>query len=149
MIALIQRVSRARVVVADEGVTGSIGPGFCVFLCVIDGDTEEQSDWLADKVSKVRLFPDESGRFDVALKESGGSMLVVSQFTLAGDARKGNRPSFIRAARPEQAIPLIARFATRVRESHGIIVEEGRFGASMRVHIENDGPVTLQIDTDS
>ncbi len=149
MIALIQRVSRARVDVADVGVTGSIGPGLCVFLCVVAGDTEADAEWLADKVSKMRLFEDTEGRFDAALKDTGGSLLLVSQFTLAGDARKGNRPSFIRAARPNEAIPLLECFASRVRESHGITVEEGRFGASMTVHIENDGPVTLQLDTDS
>ena len=149
MIALIQRVSRARVEVADIGVTGSIGPGLCVFLCVVVGDTESDADWLADKISKMRLFADAEGRFDIALKDSGGSMLLVSQFTLAGDARKGNRPSFIRAARPSEAIPLLERFASRVREFHGITVEEGRFGTSMTVSIENDGPVTLQVDTDS
>lgn len=149
MIALIQRVSRARVEVADIGVTGSIGYGLCVFLCVVAGDTESDADWLADKISKMRLFADAEGRFDIALKDSGGSMLLVSQFTLAGDARKGNRPSFIRAARPSEAIPLLERFASRVRESHGISVEEGRFGTSMTVSIENDGPVTLQVDTDS
>ena len=149
MIALIQRVSRAQVEVADVGVTGSIGSGLCVFLCVVTGDTESDADWLADKISKMRLFADTEGRFDIALKDSGGSMLLVSQFTLAGDARKGNRPSFIRAARPNEAIPLLERFASSVRESHGIPVEEGRFGTTMTVKLENDGPVTLQVDTDS
>ena len=149
MIALIQRVSRARVEVADIGVTGSIGHGLCVFLCIVAGDTESDADWLADKISKMRLFGDAEGRFDIALKDNSGSMLLVSQFTLAGDARKGNRPSFIRAARPSEAIPLLERFASRVREFHGITVEEGRFGTSMTVSIENDGPVTLQVDTDS
>ena len=149
MIALIQRVSRAHVEVAGIGVTGEIGPGLCVFLCVVAGDTESEADWLADKVSKMRLFADTEGRFDITLKESGGSMLLVSQFTLVGDARKGNRPSFIRAARPNEAVPLLERFTSRVRESHGIRVEEGRFGTSMTVNIVNDGPVTLQVDTDS
>ena len=149
MIALIQRVSRAQVEVADVGVTGSIGSGLCVFLCVVAGDTESDAEWLADKISKMRLFADTEGRFHIALKDRGGSMLLVSQFTLAGDARKGNRPSFIRAARPNEALPLLERFSSRVRESHGIPVEEGRFGTTMTVKIENDGPVTLQVDTDS
>jgi D-tyrosyl-tRNA(Tyr) deacylase len=147
MIALIQRVTRARVEVVGEGITGSIGPGLCVFLCAVEGDEPEKADWLADKISRLRVFSDEKGRFDKSLRDTGGSMLVVSQFTLAGDVRKGNRPSFIQAARPEQAVPLLARFSQRIRK-HGIMVEEGRFGASMRVDLENDGPVTLQIDTE-
>lgn len=149
MIALIQRVSSASVEVVGEGLVGSIGRGFCVFLCVVEGDGEPEAEWLADKICRLRLFSDDDGRFDISLNESGGSMLLISQFTLAGDARKGNRPSFIRAARPEMATPLLRHFGDRVRDGHGITVEEGRFGASMSVHIVNDGPVTLQLNTDA
>ena len=147
MIALIQRVSSARVDVEGVGQTGAIGSGLCVFLCVVVGDGRDEADWLADKIVRLRVFTDEQGRFDLSLKDVDGAMLLVSQFTLAGDARKGNRPSFIRAARPEVAVPLMERFAVRVREAHGIDVEEGRFGASMKVSLQNDGPVTLQLDT--
>ena len=90
MIALIQRVTGARVEVVGEGITGSIGPGLCVFLCIVEGDEMDKADWLADKISRLRVFSDEEGRFNKSLIETGGSMLVVSQFTLAGDAQKGN-----------------------------------------------------------
>ena len=149
MIALLQRVSAARVDVENVGQTGSIGTGLCVFLCVVAGDGDDDADWLADKIVRLRVFSDDQGRFNHSLKDIGGEVLLVSQFTLAADATKGNRPSFVRAARPEEAVPLLDRFSTRLREDHGVTVEEGRFGASMSVELANDGPVTLQLDTQS
>ncbi|HAW95617.1 MAG: D-tyrosyl-tRNA(Tyr) deacylase [Phycisphaerae bacterium] len=149
MIALVQRVSSARVEVEDVGETGSIGNGLCVFLCVVVGDVGDDADWLADKIARLRIFSDDQGRFNHSLGDIGGEVLLVSQFTLAADATKGNRPSFIRAARPEEAVPLLQRFSGRLREEHGITVEEGHFGASMSVELANDGPVTLQLDTQS
>lgn len=149
MRALIQRVSRASVRVRDDGgasrETGAIGRGFVVLAGFRAGDTAEQAQWMADKVSGLRVFEDAGGKMNLALADVEGAVLVVSQFTLYGDASKGRRPSFIDAARPEVATPLYERFVAMLR-AHGLRVETGEFGASMEVELVNDGPVTLWIE---
>ncbi len=144
MRAVIQRVSGASVTVADE-VVGAIGPGFVVLLGVTHTDTTAEADWLADKIAGLRLFEDADGKMNASLADADGALLVVSQFTLYGDARKGRRPSFTEAARPEQAEPLVDYFVKRLRE-RGLTVATGVFGAHMMVSIHNDGPVTLMLE---
>ncbi len=145
MRAVVQRVSRAKVTVAGE-VTGEIGPGLLVLLGVADGDTSDDAVYLADKLVGLRIFPDAEGKMNLSLAEIVGGMLVVSQFTLLGDCRKGRRPSFIAAARPEPAVELYERFVADVR-SRGITVGTGRFQQHMDVELVNDGPVTLLVDS--
>jgi D-tyrosyl-tRNA(Tyr) deacylase len=144
MRALLQRVSKARVTVNDE-VVGEIGRGFVILLGVTHTDTQQEADWLANKVAGIRLFEDDQGKMNAALADVDGEFLVVSQFTLYGDARKGRRPSFSHAARPEQAEPLVEYFCDKLREK-GFNVTTGVFGAHMHVDIHNDGPVTLMIE---
>lgn len=144
MRALLQRVSQARVEVAGE-VAGAIGKGFVVLLGVTHDDTEAEAIWLAQKVAGLRLFEDSRGKMNLSLDDVAGSVLVVSQFTLYGDARKGRRPSFSHAARPEEAEPLVETFVTALREA-GLTVATGQFGAMMEVVIHNDGPVTLLVE---
>ncbi len=144
MRALLQRVKKARVTVEGETI-GAIELGFLILLGVTHEDGEEQARWLADKVAGLRVFEDEAAKMNLSLLDVGGSVLVVSQFTLYGDARKGRRPSFTAAARPEQAEPLVTYFAQRLRE-HGLAVESGVFGAMMQVELVNDGPVTLLLE---
>ncbi len=146
MRACIQRVSRAAVTIEDVTV-GRIGHGLAILLGVREGDTDESAAWLADKIAHLRIFDDEAGRFDRSLCDVGGAALVVPQFTLYGDARRGRRPSFSQAALPEQAEPLYEAFCQHLRQQ-GVPVETGRFGAHMLVEIHNDGPVTLWLDTD-
>jgi len=145
MRAVVQRVSRAKVTVADE-VTGEIGLGLMVLLGVGEEDGQDDAGYLAEKVVGLRIFPDEAGKMNRSLAEAGGAMLVVSQFTLFGDCRKGKRPSFIKAARPEQAVDLYNAFVAEVR-GRGITVATGRFQEQMDVELVNDGPVTLLIDS--
>jgi D-tyrosyl-tRNA(Tyr) deacylase len=140
MRAVVQRVTRARVTPG-----GAIGPGLCVLLGVAADDDAAASDRLAGKVARLRVFEDGDGRFDGSLLDTGGSALVVSQFTLLADARKGNRPSFAEAARPEQAEPLYERFCAALREL-GVEVATGVFGAKMELELVNDGPVTIVLD---
>jgi D-tyrosyl-tRNA(Tyr) deacylase len=144
MRVLLQRVSRAEVRVEGR-VAGSIGRGFCLLVGFTGSDTDAISAWMADKVVGLRLFGDAEGKMNLGLDEVGGELLVVSQFTLYGDAEKGRRPSFIAAARPEQAIPLYERFVQLLRE-RGARVETGEFGAMMEVELVNDGPVTLWLE---
>ena len=144
MRVVLQRVSKASVRI-DGGVVGSIAAGFCLLVGFTHGDTQAQVDWMADKVAGLRLFPDAEGKMNVGLAEVGGSVLVVSQFTLYGDSEKGRRPSFIDAARPEVAIPLYEAFVAALR-SRGLEVATGRFGAMMEVELINDGPVTLILE---
>ena len=145
MRALIQRVSEASVTV-DGRVTGAIGQGFLVFLGVTHTDGEAEAAYLARKIAGLRVFEDEAGKMNRALADVGGSVLAVSQFTLYGNVRKGRRPSFIDAARPEQANPLYQRFCELLREQ-GVHVETGVFQTEMKVSLINDGPVTLWMDT--
>lgn len=147
MRALLQRVSRAQVTVEGE-VVGAIDRGFVVLLGVTYSDTEAVADWLANKIAGIRLFEDAEGKMNAALHDVDGAVLVVSQFTLYGDARKGRRPSFTDAARPEQAEPLMDYFVEQLRR-RGLTVATGVFGAAMDVEIHNDGPVTLMIERDN
>ena len=147
MKALIQRVSRAAVRVDGETV-GSIARGYMILLGVADGDGEEQATALARKTAKLRLFPSDAKPIDRSLLDAGGAALVVSQFTLCGDVRKGNRPSFVSAAEPALAESLYERYCALLR-AEGVVVETGRFGAMMDVELVNDGPVTLLLDTNS
>ena len=144
MRVLLQRVTNASVTV-DKQIVGAIERGYVLFLGVTHDDTFEKVNWLADKVAGLRLFADTAGKMNLSLFDVGGSVLLVSQFTLYGDVRKGRRPSFIGAARPELAEPVVDYFAQRLR-SHGLKVESGVFGAMMQVNINNDGPVTLMLE---
>ena len=141
---LLQRVSRAEVRVGDR-VTGRVARGYVLLVGFTHADTEEQLVWMADKVVGLRLFADADDKMNLSLAGVGGGLLVVSQFTLYGDAAKGRRPSFIGAARPEVAIPLYERFLVLLRE-RGVPVESGEFGAMMDVELVNDGPVTLWLE---
>jgi D-tyrosyl-tRNA(Tyr) deacylase len=141
---VLQRVSRARVTVEGR-VTGEIGRGLLLLAGFTDGDSEDALAWMADKVVGLRIFPDDEGKMNRSVQEVGGGLLVVSQFTLYGDARKGRRPSFGDAARPEIAIPLYERFVALLRAT-GLAVSTGEFGAMMDVELVNDGPVTLILE---
>ena len=147
MIAVIQRVTRAAVDVEGQRV-GEIAQGLLVLLGVKKGDAEAQADYLAGKIGALRIFADERGRMNRSCRDVGGAMLVVSQFTLCGDCRKGRRPGFDAAADPAEATRLYEHFCTRLREQ-GYRVETGRFGAMMAVELVNDGPVTFVLDTDA
>lgn len=144
MRVLLQRVARASVTI-DGRTAGAIDRGFCLLVGFTHADSPERVAWMAEKVAGLRLFADAEGKMNLALADVGGALLVVSQFTLYGDAAKGRRPSFIDAARPEQAIPLYERFLAELRR-HGLRVETGEFGAVMRVELVNDGPVTLMLE---
>jgi D-tyrosyl-tRNA(Tyr) deacylase len=144
MRVLLQRVKRAEVRVEGR-VTGSIGVGFLLLVGFTHADTPEQLVWMADKITGLRLFSDADEKMNLGLVDVGGSLLVVSQFTLYGDAAKGRRPSFIDAARPEVAIPLYEKFILLLRE-RGLTVATGEFGAMMDVELVNDGPVTLWLE---
>ncbi len=146
MKAVLQRVKQASVSIEGETV-GKISSGIMLLLGVTEEDTEKECDFLAEKAVNLRIFEDEAGKMNRSLLDAGGEMLVVSQFTLCADCRRGRRPSFTRAARPEKAIPLYEHFIGNIREM-GIPVSTGRFGADMLVSIENDGPVTILLDTD-
>jgi D-aminoacyl-tRNA deacylase len=144
MRAVVQRVRRARVLVGDE-VVGEIAAGLLVLLGVTHADTEEHARWLADKIVGLRIFADDEGKMNRDVVEAGGAVLVVSQFTLYGDCRKGRRPSFIDAAPPAIAIPLYEAFVNGIK-ALGVPTATGRFGADMLVELVNDGPVTLILD---
>ena len=145
MRALVQRVSQASVTV-DSAVTGAIGEGLLVLVCAMQGDTEAQSVWLARKVVNLRIFRDDHDRMNRSLTDIGGEALVVSQFTLAADTSRGNRPGFSTAAPPAEGERLYEYFATQMR-AEGIEIAQGRFGADMKVALINDGPVTIWLDT--
>jgi D-aminoacyl-tRNA deacylase len=144
MRVVLQRVSRASVTI-DGRTAGAVERGFCLLVGFTHGDTEATVDWMAEKVAGLRLFSDAEGKMNLGLDEVGGAVLVVSQFTLYGDVAKGRRPSFVDAARPEQAIPLYERFVAALR-GRGLAVGTGEFGAHMMVEIRNDGPVTLILE---
>ena len=146
MRAVIQRVHRAQITI-DREETRQTGRGLVVFLGVLRGDAEKQADFLAEKVYGLRIFPDENDKMNLSLPDVGGEVLVVSNFTLGTDCKKGRRPSFDMAAPPEEANALYQRFVERLR-AQGVRVETGEFGAYMEVLVSNDGPVTLIIDTE-
>lgn len=146
MRTLLQRVSRASVTVDGE-VTGSIGHGLLVLAAAKNGDEPADAEWMAAKIAGLRIFPDEEGRMNRSVVEAGGRVLLVSQFTLYGDVRKGRRPSFVDSAPPEFAVPLLDGLARHI-EAAGVAVEHGRFGAHMHVDLVNDGPVTLMLDSE-
>jgi D-tyrosyl-tRNA(Tyr) deacylase len=148
MRVVVQRVSRAEVRIREDGgarVSGRIETGFVLLVGFTHADDDATLDWMCEKILGLRLFADADGKMNRSLDEAGGALLVVSQFTLYGDARKGRRPSFIEAARPEQAIPLYERFVAMLRQ-RGTRVETGEFGAMMDVELVNDGPVTLLLE---
>lgn len=145
MRGVVQRVKCAKVTVDNE-ITGSIDQGILLLLSVEDNDDEKDLEYMCDKVANLRIFEDEDNKMNMSLLDVGGSILVVSQFTLHGDARKGRRPSFIAAARPEKAIPLYEKFIQKMKEQ-GIKTSSGRFGADMQVELVNDGPVTILLDS--
>jgi D-aminoacyl-tRNA deacylase len=142
--AVVQRVAAARVLV-DGQVVGEIGAGLCVLLGVADGDRQDEAGRLASRVARLRIFENEEGKFDRSVLETGGAVLVVSQFTLIADTSKGNRPSFSHAARPETAEPLYEAFCEAL-EDENVPVARGAFGAHMQVEIVDDGPVTIILD---
>ncbi|HNR07092.1 MAG TPA: D-aminoacyl-tRNA deacylase [Saprospiraceae bacterium] len=146
MRALIQRVGKAEVVLEDGTLSGRIGRGILVFLGIENEDREEDIQYLVHKISQLRIFDDEAGIMNKSVLETGGSILLVSQFTLHANTKKGNRPSYIRAARPETATPLYGRFIEALKAT-GIQTETGKFGAMMQVHLVNDGPVTIWLDS--
>ena len=148
MRTVVQRCSRAEVRIGGE-IVGKIGLGFVLLVGITHEDTEKDVEWMAKKVAALRVFEDEEGKMNRAITEVNGSILSISQFTLYGDARKGNRPSFVRAARPEIAEPLYDRFNTLLRTEYGLTVETGRFGADMQVDFINDGPVTILLETEN
>lgn len=143
---VLQRCSRAEVRI-DGTVAGAIGRGFMMLVGVMDGDTRAEADLLAKKVANMRVFEDAEGKMNLSLHEVDGAVLSISQFTLYADCRKGNRPSFIRAARPETAEPLYDYLNEVLRTQYGLRVETGRFGADMKVDFINDGPVTVLLDS--
>ncbi len=144
MRALIQRVSEAAVRV-DSEIVGEIGPGLLVLVCAMEGDTEANANTLAAKISKLRIFKDDADKMNRSVVDTGGAALVVSQFTLAADTSRGNRPGFSTAARPDEGERLYEYFADQLR-GHGIEVAQGLFGADMKVALVNDGPVTIWME---
>ncbi|MBS0125598.1 D-aminoacyl-tRNA deacylase [Thetidibacter halocola] len=145
MRALIQRVTEARVEVGGATV-GEIGPGLLILVCAMQGDTQAEADRMAAKIAKLRIFKDDEGRMNRSILDMGGAALVVSQFTLAADTARGNRPGFSTAAAPAEGERLYEHFAAQV-QVQGIPVATGRFGADMQVHLVNDGPVTIWLDS--
>jgi D-tyrosyl-tRNA(Tyr) deacylase len=145
MRAVVQRVSRAAVII-DGQTIGAIERGLLVLLGIAATDTQADGRWLAEKLAGLRIFNDEAGKMNLSVADVSGAVLVISQFTLYGDCRKGRRPSFLGAAPPEMAVPLYEAFVNALR-SLGLPVETGRFGAMMQVELVNDGPVTLILDT--
>lgn len=146
MRAVIQRAESASVEILGKD-TRSIGQGIVVLLGVMEGDTQKDADLLAKKIAQMRIFTDDAGKMNLSLEQVGGSALVVSNFTLGGDWRSGRRPSFIRSARPEQAVPLYEYFIEQLGQYEIQSVQTGEFGADMKLHLVNDGPVTLMMDS--
>jgi len=146
MRAIIQRVTEAKVTIGEH-VKGAIGAGLLVLVAVEDTDTAEDIEWLSGKIVRLRVFNDENGVMNRSVQESNGGILLVSQFTLFASTRKGNRPSYIRSARPEIAIPLFEKFTAQLERDFGKPIQTGEFGADMQVSLVNDGPVTIIIDS--
>ncbi|WP_320048020.1 D-aminoacyl-tRNA deacylase [uncultured Ilyobacter sp.] len=145
MRVVIQRVSKAQVSVEGK-VIGKIDKGFLILLGITHRDNEKDANWLVNKISGLRIFSDENGKMNKSIEDIGGEILLISQFTLYGEARKGRRPSFIDAAKPDVAVPLYNKFTKLVKEK-GIRISTGEFGADMKVELLNDGPVTMIIDS--
>jgi D-aminoacyl-tRNA deacylase len=148
MRAVIQRVSEASVTV-DHAITGRVGQGILVLLGIEEADQQEDIEWLSGKITHLRIFNDENGVMNISVKDCGGNILLVSQFTLLASTKKGNRPSYIKAAKPELAIPVYERMIARLESDLGKPVQCGIFGADMKVALVNDGPVTIIIDSKS
>ena len=146
MKTVIQRVSHASVTI-DGKVKSSIGKGLLILIGVAEGDTKEDANWLAKKAALLRVFDDNNGVMNLNINEANGEILVISQFTLLASYKKGNRPSYIHAAKPEQSVPLYEYFCTVLGEETGKIIQTGEFGADMKVELLNDGPVTICMDT--
>ena len=146
MRAVIQRVKEASVMVDDQ-VRGSVGQGLLIFLGIEEADNEEDIQWLSGKIVNLRIFDDVEGVMNLSVKDTGGDILLISQFTLHASTRKGNRPSYIRAARPEIAIPIYETMIRRLEADLGKQIQTGEFGADMQVRLWNNGPVTITIDT--
>ncbi len=146
MRAVIQRVTRARVTIGER-ISGSIGNGLLVLVGCEETDTHDDIEWLSKKICNLRIFDDENGVMNLSVKEVSGDILVVSQFTLWASYKKGNRPSYIRAGKPEKTIPIYEQFCTTLSRSLGKSIETGEFGAEMQIELINDGPVTICIDT--
>lgn len=146
MIAVIQRVARASVII-DQQIRANIGPGLLVLIGIEEADGQEDIDWLAAKLVNLRIFNDADGVMNVSVKDAGGEVILVSQFTLHASTKKGNRPSYIKAAKPDVAIPLYEKFISAVQMQLERPVQTGEFGADMKVELINDGPVTIVIDT--
>lgn len=146
MKAVVQRVTSSSVSVDGE-LKGSVGKGFNILLGVMDDDTKEDAEILAAKIAKLRIFEDDEGKMNLSLLDIDGEALVISQFTLCADLKKGNRPAFVFAARPEKAVPLYEHFMAQLKENGVRKIENGVFGADMAVEINNDGPVTIIMDT--
>lgn len=146
MVAVIQRVSESSVTI-DGQVKGKIGLGLMVLLGIEEADNQEDIDWLSKKIVNLRIFPDDQGVMNRSVLEAAGDILLISQFTLHASTRKGNRPSYIKAAKPDIAIPLYEQFIKALKSDLGKIIQTGEFGADMKVHLVNDGPVTIIIDT--
>jgi D-tyrosyl-tRNA(Tyr) deacylase len=143
MLSVVQRVTRASVTVESENYRAAIGPGLCVLLCAEAQDGEAEAHWMAGKLARLRIFRDNQGKMNRSVQDIAGEVLVISQFTLAGDCSKGNRPSFIDAAPPELGRRLYEEVCLALRQEHTLAVQSGIFGAMMTVEIVNDGPVTL------
>ncbi|MDP7009698.1 MAG: D-aminoacyl-tRNA deacylase [Phycisphaerales bacterium] len=146
MIAVVQRVSSASVEVKSQNYFANIGMGLCVLVGIEDGDSESHAEWMANKLANLRIFQDDAGKMNNSVLDLQGEILLISQFTLAGECNAGNRPSFISAAKPEQAEPLVSLVGETLVQKHGIGVSSGIFGAMMQVTIVNEGPVTLIIE---
>lgn len=146
MIAVIQRVSQASVTIEGE-VKSKIEKGLLVLLGIEDADTKDDIEWLSGKIVNLRIFNDVNGVMNVSVKEDGGDIIVVSQFTLHASTKKGNRPSYLKASKPDVAIPLYEKFISEISSQLGKSVQTGEFGADMKVQLVNDGPVTIVIDT--
>ena len=147
MRVVLQRVKEARVDIPATGYSSEIGAGLLVLAAFIDGDCDRDLEWVSKKIVSLRIFDDDNGVMNLSVKDVGGEIMVVSQFTLYASTAKGNRPSYIRAAKPEVAVPLYERFCAEVSESLGKPVRRGVFGADMKVSLLNDGPVTIIIDS--
>ena len=143
---VLQRVEEASVEIGIK-INGSIGKGFLILLGIEEEDKEEDIDWLIQKICKLRIFEDDAGKMNLSIQDIKGEILVVSQFTLFASTKKGNRPSFIKAAKPEIAVPLYDSFLSKIKKESGLKIDSGEFGADMKVSLCNDGPVTIWIDS--